>query len=228
MKAKKKTADILRITRSDQYQTVEELLVRSQPNSVYYTLLIVSAFIITAGLLLENAAITIGGMLVTPVLTPVLVIALGAATRKPKPAGHALLLIAKSVVILVLISFTLALLFEPPTEITVFDATLKNALLYFMVAFASGIAATFAWVRKEVSSALPGIAIAVALVPPLSLIGIGLALFDLDAARYNLYLFLFNLIGIFLGSMIVFILLQFSKVEKKFEDEEKGLFQADL
>lgn len=222
-KKEKNIFDILRVTERDRFKTVEELFIRSQPNSVYYTLLILSSFIITAGLLLANTPIVIGGMLVAPVLTPILVAALAVVVRDYGTMARELLLIAKSAVILVLIAFILSLFFEPPAEIVVFNAVMQSVLLYFIVALASGIAATFAWVHKEVFDALPGIAIAVALVPPLSLIGVDLAMFNLDAARFNFALFLFNIIGIFIGSLVVFILLQFSTVEKKIHQEAKDV-----
>ena len=72
--------NILKMTKVDQYKTVEELLKKSESHSVYYTLLILSVCIVAIGLLLGNAAIVIGGMLVTPILTPILVIALGFST----------------------------------------------------------------------------------------------------------------------------------------------------
>jgi len=64
--------DILKVTVFEQYRTVDELFKRSKANSVYYTLLVLSVLIITSGLLLNNGAIVIGGMLVTPMFTPIL------------------------------------------------------------------------------------------------------------------------------------------------------------
>ncbi|MFC1598313.1 hypothetical protein ACFL2M_02150, partial [Patescibacteria group bacterium] len=78
-KERKKKAKILQVTKADQYKSVEELFERSHKNSVYYTLLVLSALVIGSGLLLNNAAIVIGGMLIAPVLSPILIIALGFA-----------------------------------------------------------------------------------------------------------------------------------------------------
>lgn len=222
-KPKKEEKEILKITRSDQYKTVTELLKKSESNSVYYTLLILSIIIVAVGLLLGNAPIVIGGMLVTPLLTPILVIALGIATGETSAIMYSGMLVLKSVLIVVAISFVLAVFFgQPIAQAYIFDDTMTTGVLYFIVAVVSGIAATFAWVRKEANDILPGVAIAVSLLPPLSLLGISLAVFDVGFMRFSFLVFLSNFIGIILGSMVVFSLLKFYKTDKKIEKEVKS------
>lgn len=216
--------DILKLTSKDRYKTVDELFERSQPNSVYYSLLILSVFIVACGLLLGNAPIVIGGMLVTPVLTPILVIALGITVGEFKPMLSPALLILRSVLLTIVISGAMAFVFGVTELEAPFVNDLRTAILYFIVALASGIAATFAWARKEVMNILPGISIAVSLVPPLSLIGIHFGVFDFETARFYLLIFLFNFVGILMGGLIVFSLLKFQasswKVHKKIEEIE--------
>jgi uncharacterized hydrophobic protein (TIGR00271 family) len=219
-KPKKSEKEILKITRSDQYKTVTELLKKGESNSVYYTLLILSIFIVAVGLLLGNAPVVIGGMLVTPLLTPILVIALGIATGETGAIKYYGFLVLKSVLIVIAISFVLAIFFgQPIAQAYIFDDTMTTGVLYFIVALVSGIAATFAWVRKEANEILPGVAIAVSLLPPLSLLGISLAVFDVDFMRFSFLVFLSNFIGIVLGSMVVFSLLKFYKTDKTIEKE---------
>jgi uncharacterized hydrophobic protein (TIGR00271 family) len=211
--------DILAIKKKDQYRTVDELIKKSQPSSIYYTLLFLSAFIVTAGILLNNAAIIIGGMLVAPVLTPVLFIALGLNIGELKPIRGAVILTLKSVGIVVLSGLVLSLIFGGPKGDFGFDNTIATAALYFLVALAAGIAGTFAWARKDIVDIMPGVAIAVSLVPPLSLVGIGISQLSWEIARFNFLVSFFNLIGIIVGSLVVFSLLQFYKtrdtVQKK-------------
>lgn len=202
------------ITKSDQYRAVNDLIVESNPNGNYFTLLVLSSVIIAAGLLLANSAILIGGMLVTPLLTPILLIALGITLGRKFLIKKTFLLILKSVFVIFSVSFLASLIFSVPEDKEFFSAAIFNdtaeaAFLYFFVAFASGVAATFAWVRKKVTNMLPGISIAVSLVPPISLVGIWLAQLDVDMARYFFIVFLFNFIGIIMGSMIVFSMLKF-------------------
>jgi len=209
-------AGILAIKKSDQYRTVDELIEKSRPSSVYYTLLFLSAFIITAGILINNAAIVIGGMLVTPVLTPVLLISLGLSIGELGSIKGAIVLVAKSVGIIIVSGLILSLIFDHPEGVSfILDSSARTAALYFLVAVAAGVAGTFAWARRDVIDIMPGIAIAVSLVPPLSLIGIGISTLDFGLARFNFLIFFFNLIGILTGSLVVFSLLKFHKTSRE-------------
>lgn len=201
------------VSSRDQFKTINKLLEKSVPNTTYYILLVLSSIIITAGLLLNNTAIVIGGMLVTPLLTPILVIALGMSvgevpliTRTSKFVGYSCLYVIAG-------GIFMTILFQAPSEFTVIENSVRTALLYFVVAIASGIAATFAWIRREVAEALPGVAIAVSLVPPLALIGIGVGKFDFDFAVFYLVIFLLNMLGILMGSLVVFSLSKFHRMD---------------
>lgn len=216
-----KQPKILDIKKADQYRTISELFERSQSDSIYYTLLILSAFIIACGILLNNAAIVIGGMLVTPVLTPLLIIGLALSVGNLEAMRSSVMLAIKSFLLIILVSFVLALIFGGggTNSPFIFDNTLKAGVLYFIVAIVSGVAATFAWVRKEAAVILPGIAVSVSLVPPLSLLGISLSALEFQLAQFSFLILLFNFAGVILGSMMVFSLLKFYKNERTIEKE---------
>jgi len=216
---KKIEDEILEVKKRDQYQTVEELMKRSKPNGVYYALLFISSFIIAAGLLLNNAAVVIGGMLVTPVLTPILLVGLGMSVGDLDFVKIILKFVGKSFLVVIASSLLLGLVFGTKPQVGIFalDDTLRGAALYFIVAIFSGLAATFAWVRKELNEILPGIAIAVSLVPPLSLIGIGFSAWAFDIVRFNIFIFFLNLVGVLMGSILVFSTLKFYKTKDKLE-----------
>lgn len=74
------------------------------------------------------------------------------------------------------------------------------------IALAAGLAGAFALVREELSPALPGVAVAVALMPPLAVVGIGLSVRRFDVAGGALVLFLANFIAIHLVSAGIFYL----------------------
>lgn len=206
------------MTRSSQYRTVDELLNESKPSTIYYTLLVLSSVIVACGILLGNPPIIIGGMLVTPMLTPVLSIALSLSTGEPKLLKPLGILLAKSFGFIVVSSFIIAVILGAPKEVF-FDNTVRTAILYFIVAIVSGVAATLAWAHKEVSSMLPGIAVAVSLVPPISAVGVWLSVFHFEAARFFFFVFFANLLGIVMGSIVVFSLLKFYKVDKKVKEK---------
>jgi len=212
---------ILDIRNSEKYDTIEGLFEKSTANSVYYTLLFLSSVIVSSGLLLDNAAIVIGGILVAPLLTPILVIALGVSVGESKAIRSSLSLVLKSIFLVIVISFILSIIFGSDDNVFIFNDSLRLAVLYFIVAFASGVAATFAWTRKEVAEIMPGTAVSVSLMPPLAIVGIYLSKMDMVYLRLSLFVFIFNLVGIILGSMVVFSLLKFSKAEKVVEQEAK-------
>ncbi len=206
-----KKGEILKISTGEKYKTIDELFVQSQPSSVYYTLLILSVFIVTCGLLLQNAPIVIGGMLVTPVLTPILVVSLAISVAEIHALKGPLFLILRSTLTIIAVSTIITVIFGMNNLEQTFVNDSRTAILYFIVAATSGVAATFAWVRKEVSDILPGVSIAVSLVPPLSLIGINLGILQFESARFYLIIYLLNLFGIIAGSLIIFSLLRFQK-----------------
>lgn len=222
-----KNKNSFEVSRSAQYRTVEELIQRSRPNFTYYVLLIISTIIIAAGLLLNNSAITIGGMLVTPLLTPILVIALGISVGDVLLLGRVSKFVAMSLAYVLIAGLVLTLIFGAPEQFTIIDNSLRTAALYFVVAIASGIAATFAWIQKDASEALPGIAIAVSLVPPLALIGIGFGSFNLDVSGFYFVIFMLNLFGIIMGSLIVFSLSKFNRAEGKVKEKNAEIMIED-
>ncbi len=215
----KQNGSILNVTRADQYHTVEELFRKSEPNSVYYALLIISVFIIASGLLLGNSAIVIGGMLVTPLLTPILVIALSFIVGNFRAIRNTSIIMTKSFLLVIAVSGLLAFVFGAPKNIEMLENTMRTAVLYFIVAIAAGMAGTFAWTRKDVAEVLPGIAIAVSLVPPLALMGIWLSSLNFDAVRFSFLVFLFNFLGILVGSVAAFILMKFHRAERLIEEK---------
>ncbi len=83
-------------------------------------------------------------------------------------------------------------------------------LLDLMVAVISGIAGAYAHAKEEIAKSLAGVAIAVALVPPLAVAGIGLGWADWDMARGAFLLLTTNLVGIALAASLTFLVLGFA------------------
>ncbi len=206
---------LFEVKREDQYRTTDELVHESRPSHTFYVLLTLSSLIIACGLLLPNAPVVIGGMLVTPVLTPILAIALGIAVGESALVRDTSMLLGKSLLVVIASSFIIALIFGTNGEVFTLENSVRVAALYFIIAVASGVGAAFAWVRKEIATALPGIAIAVSLVPPLSAVGIWLSVLDFVAARFYLFVFIFNLVGVVVGALIVFSMLKFYRAGRR-------------
>jgi uncharacterized hydrophobic protein (TIGR00271 family) len=113
----------------------------------------------------------------------------------------------KGVMATIIVSILVGLL-SPIKEMTPeIIARTQPTLLDLFIALASGMAGAYALSRKDVSAALPGVAIAAALAPPLSVVGLGIANGNMRAAGGALLLFVTNIITISLAGMIIFTLL---------------------
>lgn len=181
----------------------------ARPDVDFFVMMALAAAIATLGLLINNPAVIIGAMLVAPLMSAVLGIGLGVVQgdlRFLRLAGEALLQgMALAVGVGLLMALTVPGI-SPTAEIL--SRTRPN-LLDLAVALASGAAGAYALCRKDVSAALPGVAIAAALLPPLTTIGIGLALGNGPIAGGASLLFLTNLVAISIAGGLIFFWLGF-------------------
>ena len=171
-----------------------------------------SVLIATFGLISNSTAVVIGAMLVAPLMTPVLAVAAAMVSGWPARQGTFF-------VVVVAASLGSAFLAWATTELLVPDSTPISAeilartsptLIDVGIALAAGAAGAYATVRKETSGALPGVAVAVALVPPLATVGVTFALDRTELALGALLLYLTNLAGIVLIGALVFLLTGFA------------------
>lgn len=175
----------------------------------FYLLITLASAIATLGLMQSSAAVIIGAMLVAPLMSPILALGhamvLGHLRLVRRSASSTL----KGIGIALAVGAFFALLF-PSSRITE-EMMARGApgLLDLLVALASGAAAAYAVSRQSVAAALPGVAIAAALVPPLCVSGFGLGASEMQLAGGALLLFTTNLCAIVLASAGVFLLLGF-------------------
>jgi uncharacterized hydrophobic protein (TIGR00271 family) len=190
----------------------------------YLTLMILSTLLATTGLFANSAPVIIGAMILAPLMAPIISLSMG-VIRADK------FLLVQSARTLVLGVFMALLfsciytLFIPLEQITAeMQGRLNPNLLDLMVAVFSGIAGAYANSKEEVAKSLAGVAIAVALVPPLSVTGIGLGLGNIDVIYGSFLLFVTNLVGITLSAALTFIVLGFAPVKKA----KKGIFYTTI
>jgi len=175
----------------------------------YFVLMLLSATIAGLGLTNNSAAVVIGAMLVAPLMTPILATAAAIVQGWWRRAGESLAIVGAGA--LVAIGVGLAISLIAPTLRTGLPlpgellARTGPNLVDLGIAIAAGAAGGFVAVRSEASGALPGVGIAVALVPPLATVGITLGLGDWDLALGALLLFATNLVAIVLAAGLVFI-----------------------
>ena len=168
-------------------------------------LLILSTIIATAGLLSDSAAVVIGAMLVAPLMTPVLsaaaAVVMGWAGRF---YGAMWLLLAMAIGALTISAFITLLspeLVFLPEQVL---ARTRPTFYDLLIALAAGSAGAYTITRKE-SSAIPGVAVAVALLPPLASAGILLMTGEYELALRAVILFFTNLVAMVLAGALTFI-----------------------
>lgn len=170
-------------------------------------LLALAAFIASFGLYQDSVASIIGAMVVAPLGGAIMAFAGALVTARSRwqwVNGIEVLLGAAGVVAIgFLVSFLLPDILELTPSL---DARTSPGLLDLGVALTAGAAGAYVAVRRTGSDALPGVAIAVSLVPPLATVGICLELGRPDDAAGALLLFLTNFAAIVVAACIVFTL----------------------
>ena len=214
-----------RLTKSQREDAVARVFDHSSPRVDFYLMLILSAIIVTLGLLIDSAGVVIGGMLIAPILSPILGFSMGVVvgnTKLIKRAGSIIVWSALTVVIISFIISSFTLNGEMTSEI--FSRT-SPSLAYLLIAMVSGAAVAYALVRPALSEILPGIAIAVALIPPLATVGISISFLEKDMVIGSFELFLVNLVGIVFAAVSVFSFMRIYEakdvIERKLRGEEK-------
>jgi uncharacterized hydrophobic protein (TIGR00271 family) len=179
----------------------------------FYMMIALSTIIAALGLLLNSPAVVIGAMLVAPLMSAIIGMALGIVHGDQALLLKSARTSAAGIAIAVAIGLIVGWL-APGANITaeVMARTAPN-LLDLFVALAAGAAGAYALCRKEVAASLAGVAIAVALVPPLATVGITLSMMRFDLAAGSSLLFSTNLVAIAASGAVVFLLLGFAPPE---------------
>ncbi|MEZ4983617.1 MAG: DUF389 domain-containing protein [Saprospiraceae bacterium] len=183
-------------------------------------MLICSILIASLGLDLDSEAVIIGAMLISPLMSPILGIGLGASINDRDMLFSSLrsFLVATAIA---LVTSTVYFLFTPLGAFTtMIQARTAPTFLDGLVAIFGGVAGIISITRKDKSNAIPGVAIATALMPPLCVTGYGIANADMDIALNSFYLFFLNSFFIALTSWFIIRLLDFPY--KAHPDEREG------
>jgi uncharacterized hydrophobic protein (TIGR00271 family) len=194
---------------------------RSAP--IYWMQLSISLGIATLGLVLNSSAVIIGAMLVSPLMNPIIELGMGLAVGSPLLSIRSLVRVVWSIVVVVFGAalMTKVLPFHAVTGEIGARAT-PNAL-DLLVAIFCGLAAAFITLRSasETAAAAAGTAVAIALVPPLCVVGFGLGTSDRAIAEGAFLLFTANLSGILLFSVVIFWLFGFNVVDTRDLEERR-------
>ncbi len=195
----------------EQYATLfTNLREESKVNQNFMVLLILATMIATFGLFINSSSIIIGAMLLAPLMQPIVSLSMGVLRQDSALELNGVKTIAIGV-FSVLITAALIAFFIPIERLTSEMAgRLSPTILDLYVAIVSGAAAAYAKSNEKILGSLAGVAIAVALVPPIAVAGIGLGWADWHMFYSAFLLFITNLVGIVLAAAFVFAILGFS------------------
>ncbi|MBC7300822.1 MAG: DUF389 domain-containing protein [Nocardia sp.] len=176
--------------------------------SAFWIMLVMSAVIAISGVIGDSTATVIGAMIVAPLSIPILGVALGVVTGRAPLLGRSLLLVVSGIVVVVALGFLFAQLLPNPVNV------LSNAqvvgrtspkLMDLTAAMATGLVAAIAITRRDVGDVLPGVAIAISLVPPLGVVGVCLGSQAPALAGGAFVLFASNVVAMIITSTIVLL-----------------------
>jgi uncharacterized hydrophobic protein (TIGR00271 family) len=210
----------------DRRDEIDDGLYFEQPDRTnklvaWWVMLLLSVAIATFGILQDSTAVVIGAMLIAPLMTPIIGTAAGAVNGWPKRVTTSLGMIAAGVGASIGLAFVIgawAPQLIPLASNSQVTSRVSPNIIDMGIALAAGAAGAFANVNKRVSASIAGVAIAVALVPPLGVVGLTLHAGMFGDALGAFTLFLTNLVSIILAAMIVFALTGFAPVSKMKEN----------
>ena len=181
-------------------------------SSAFVILMVLSTLLATTGLFQNSAPVIIGAMILAPLMAPIISLSMGVARGDQFLLKESLytLIIGVSTAIAFSSIFTFMMPLESLTS--EMSARLNPNILDLMVAVISGIAGAYANSKSQIAKSLAGVAIAVALVPPLSVTGIGIGFGNYEVIYGSFLLFITNLVGITLAASLTFLVLGYAPI----------------
>ena len=171
----------------------------------FVVLTVASCAIATLGLIENSVAVVIGAMIVAPLISPIQAFAYAALGGELPIVRRSLTTAATGVAIAIAVSTALGLAIGLPPDGSEIQARTRPTLLDLGIALVAGGVAGFAQVRPAIANTIAGTAIAVALMPPLCVVGLALAGRQWSWAEGAAVLFGTNFLGIALACMIVYV-----------------------
>ncbi|MBW3545219.1 MAG: DUF389 domain-containing protein [Bacteroidetes bacterium] len=191
----------------------------AKPSSSYLVLMLLSTFIATLGLFANSSPVIIGAMILAPLMSPIVSLSMGVLRQDHQLVRTSFTAIGLGMLLGYLCAIIITLQIPLSTaNVQIMTRTSPN-LLDLGIAVGSGIAGAYAHARKEIAKTLAGVAIAVALVPPLAVSGIGAGRLNWEVFSGAFLLLFTNLAGIVLAGALTFLFLGFSP----FRRARKGL-----
>ena len=183
--------------------------------SRYWLLLLLSAVIASAGVVSDSTATVIGAMIIAPLMTPILGVVLGVVLADGANLRRCLLLLAAGAAAVVAVSWLLGHMVPYPVVAATngqVAARVTPRIVDLVAALATGSVGSVALARPDVSDTLPGVAIAISLVPPLAVAGLTLQSGEPGQCLGALLLIATNVVAILASGIVVMALYRAGRV----------------
>jgi uncharacterized hydrophobic protein (TIGR00271 family) len=191
------------ITQKILYDSYYDLTERAKIDPDFLLLTVAAGIICALGFKMNSASVIVGAMVISPLLYPV--ICVGAATFRTdwnafiRASGT----FAVGLLITIAAAVVVNLVFATTVRSEIVDRLSASVVDYALVALFSGLAGTYAFFSPKVHEAVAGIAISVALIPPVVMLGIGIARQNTGLVFTSGTIVLCNILGIYVGSIVM-------------------------
>lgn len=197
-------------TQADVHRMRDELFIEGREAhrrvSRFWLLLTLSAVIAAAGVVSDSTATVIGAMIVAPLMTPILGIVVSVVLGDLANLRRSVIMVVTGAAAVVAIGWVLGLFVPYPVVAATSSqvaSRISPRLVDLLAALATGAVGSVALARSDISDTLPGVAIAISLVPPLSVVGLTLESGAPHEALGSFLLFVTNVVAILASGIVV-------------------------
>jgi len=185
--------------------------------SRFWILLTLASVIAAAGVVADSSATVIGAMIVAPLMTPILGIVLATVVGDRRNLLRSWLVVLGGASSAIAVAYLIGLLVASPVVAETNDQVagrISPGLIDLLAALATGAVGAIALVRRDISDTLPGVAIAISLVPPLSVVGLTLESDEPAQAVGAFLLFVTNVAAILATGVVVLVSYRVGSAER--------------
>jgi uncharacterized hydrophobic protein (TIGR00271 family) len=195
--------------------------------SAFWTMLALSGVIATAGVISNSTATVIGAMIIAPLGTPIMGIAFAVIVAESRTLRRAAAFVFFGMLVVITIGMFGSLLIPASTDLLAnpqISGRTSPTLIDMLAAVATGFAGAVGLARRDVSDVLPGVAIAISLVPPLAVVGICIGEQDLALAIGAFLLFASNVLAMVVAGTMMFAAAYLTGPSKMHRDSSKRAY----
>lgn len=206
----KKYTSPFHISSDRQKKVYHEIKESAQGDFDFFMLTIFSGIIITLGLVVDSSAVVIGGMLLAPLVWPILSLSLGIVKGRSKLIQDSSFTLLKSALLIFVIAVIIGII-SPSYALkgTEFLSRTSPTIFELFIALAAGFIGAFVIAYPKIGTAIAGVVVAAALVPPITVMGVSVAHGNIVLAGGAFILYLSNLIAVTFSASILFFIARF-------------------